>query len=541
MDELYVYDEKILYRIYSESAQNRESIWQFYSDCLMKLHHTFKKAEETEMLFYVRQVISPVFPLVIKYFYCLYNLYCESTNDEEKLKILDDIEFSVVSFAEGCDALIQSINGSDWIQAQPSQMDGGGIRYGTPKLYAYYTAMLNGLADLFQQKDYREYGFCVCPALDSRPEAELLFSTIRERGKVGMIRVPGKDIADVRYLNKLLVHEFYHIVPGSELRLRKDRAEKYLQIIMYDIRNQIFEDVDKDEISPFIMGKLEKLFFGENLANISEELERIDGSDREYYSSDIQTRYANALIKCLKKILCKTTRDMFEAIYDENEFLNCITPYLKRMHHLEKAHRIINTNILDMLTNNYVIAICCFHMEIFREGYADISTILTLKADPESWFSAFRYYPVNKNDYKKNLNIYLRACLVCKVMTEECTLRVDNELFGVWKEWLEKLKENGSKSYFFEGIRNIFLYLENDKINEKLEEDAKSHKYGPNLVFSERKIWQYYLDYFLKCREKFLQKEYSGMDFNQFRDKYFLNGNMTNINLLNNISMRKWE
>lgn len=494
------------------------------------------------MLFYVQQVISPVFPLVIKYFYHLYNLYCRSKNENDRLNILEDIELSVVTFAEACDALIQSINGSDWIQAQPSQMDGGGIRYGTPKLYAYYAAMLNGLADLFQEKDNREYGFCVYPALKSRPEVELLFTTIKERGKVGVIRVPGQDIANVNYLCKLLVHEFYHIVPGSELRLRKVRAQRYLKILMYDIRDRIFEGV---EITPWTMEKLQQLFFDSKLADISGKLDAKHESDRDFYSSEIKLFYANTLIGCLNEILHRTTRDMFEAVYDENEFLNCIAPYVKEMQNLERARRRINDNILEVLSHNYIYNMCSFHMEIFREVYADVSTILTLKSDPESWFSAFRYHPTDKDDYRNNLYIYLRACLVCKVMTEECNFQNDGELFKVWKKWWEILKREGSEDNFLDGIRKEFFVLENEvdcKDSDWKKERVQSYDSPEVLVFSERRIiWDYYVDYFRRCRDKLLQKEYAGAEFSHFRDKFFLNGKITNISLLNNISMRKWE
>ncbi|WP_373217277.1 hypothetical protein [Ruminococcus sp. 5_1_39BFAA] len=76
-----------------------EETLKFYCNCLMKMHRACYKIEETEMLSYVRQIVSPAFPLVIRYFVDRVKACIDETVPEDTKGIIrQDVEESVVEF-----------------------------------------------------------------------------------------------------------------------------------------------------------------------------------------------------------------------------------------------------------------------------------------------------------------------------------------------------------------------------------------------------------------------------------------------------------
>lgn len=536
----YINDEKILYDIHKKCKIRQEKLWLYYCNCLLKLHHIFKKAEYTKMLFYIKQIMAPVFPLVVKYFNNRFEAYCRCMDEKEKIKICEDVENSTVTFLEAYDALLQSIKDSDWVQFQPSQINIK-IRYGAPKFCAYYTALLNNLVDLFQDPTEREYGFCVYPALDSHPEAAVIFSTFRERGKVGVIRVPNKDIADICYLRKLLLHESFHVCPGSEIRCRKARSEHYRKIIHIEMANRVLDGIN---VEHEIRDKLEQCIFSETEEKLKKRYEQIEENDRIFYSNEIMTDYANSYTNCILEMLARNATEIFEIVYGKIIHYDS-AEFVAKMDKIEEYRNRINENIINILVTSFVPKICRFHMDIFREVFADLLTLLTLKSLPDEWYSVFHYYPLDSQDLYNNPSIYFRASLICRMMSESSPTALDSSLFKKWEEWKEQLESGKMGGGFNDGIRHYILLF--DSPDNKIETQpfisgvTKGENQTKIKVLSDVKIWKNYIDYFRQCRECFLLYESDHPEFEEFRNRFFIREDVTNDDLLNKISKRAWE
>lgn len=532
-------DAYVLYRIYNESLAMQDELWLYYCTCLIKLHHTLKKAEQTEILYYIKRILTPVLPLVIKHFENRFDVYKNLVDEEEKLEILQDIENSVVIFSEACDSLLQSINDSEWMQ--PPLIDAG-VRYGVPKICAYYTDLLNYLADLFQDDNMLEYGFCVYPSLDSQPEAEVLFSSFKERGKVGVIRVPIKDVLDIKYLRKLLLHECFHIIPSLKIRNRKCRFAHYQKIIQSEISARLLEGVTAE---PYIKERIGEYILESAYAEQKSKFVNIGADDRAYYSFTVMTVYANTYTNCIINALEKSSRDIFEFVYSEINFQDCYE-YINKMSRVVEWHDAIKENIIHMLAENYIPKICRFHMNIFREVFADMLTLLILKITPQSWYSAFRYPNLNTEDIYINPEIYLRAALICKIMCEDSSIKLNKEVFEEWKEWTDSFQSKKSSDKFLEGLRQYLLAFDFIKESEENEQFMSCISMGENqagiiVLFNKKEIWEEYIQYFYTCRQNFLMYESEHPEFDKYREKFLLQDDMSNTSILYTISKRHWE
>ena len=268
-----------LFKIWERCIRLEFENLKFYCECMLKLSRTFFKIEQTEMLSYIKRIMSPAFPLMVNYFVNRADAYISSKLEKERVEILEDIERSIVRFWDVHESIIQSSNGADRILMQTAPIDSG-VHYAVPKLCAYYSELLNTFANLLNEESKNHYAFCVYPTLNSQAEAELLFATMKQRGKVGVIRVPGKDIANVEYITALLFHEFFHIIPGG-LRLRKKRALFFLNILLYDIDALLIGDLKfEDDKSK---EKLREYLFGKLCGTILEELRKHEKGDRLFY------------------------------------------------------------------------------------------------------------------------------------------------------------------------------------------------------------------------------------------------------------------
>lgn len=525
---------KEMYRIRTECLLKHEDTLYYYCVCLLKLRRACQKIKSTEMLAYIRQIVAPSFPLVEKYFLSRADAYLRSSIQNDKYIILKDIELSVETFCEVCETVIQSTNVADRMLIQSAPMELG-IRQVSVKECAYCSSMLNDLALIFQEdKSEREYAFSVYPSLGSIPETVLLFGTLPERGKVGIIRAPGKDIAHIQYLRMLISHEFFHIVPGSILRHRYERAKKLGTIILYDLRIKLFQGID------YLTINQKKRFEDFIFKGIPEQINKCfldaDKDDRRYYSKNTCEFYGNFLMNKVRDFMNISLEEMFQYVF-EPDGVSSLNVYKKYREQARRCLEDLNNNIVEAFMHSSIQKLCKFHSEIFREVFADIMYVMTLRVMPDAYCSTFNYNPSGTQDERNRPDLYLRVGLVFAAMSDYAVkANAGDTLFQSWRNWLWGIaSETGGDHFrFIEGVKRcirVFQGTPSDPTPQKAE----------YYILPDRNIWEQYKEYVALCRDQYLVFEKNNKKkFSDFREKYSIETN-SNMELLSAISVRKWE
>ena len=526
-----------------------EETLKYYCECMLKLERTFYKIDRTHMLSYIKQILLPVFPLMVEYFCDRAEAYKNEESEIKKIMILEDIESSVVKFWEVHEAIIQSSNGVDKILFQSAPIDTG-QRYAAPKICAFYSELLNSLASIFVQdnKDIGHYAFCVYPTMNSQAEAILLFSTMKKRGKVGIIHIPGKRIADVRYMISLLLHEFFHVIPGR-LRARKKRARLFLNVLLYDLEDTLMGELDfygssvEDDKK-----RLQQYLFGELVNVIIEEIENKEVEDRFFYSEEIVRDYVRKIRKHLWELKDRQLSDMVRNVFPNLEN-GKFSDYCKKREIVKEWYFKINGHISSVLSGPYIQKKCRFYMGVFREAYSDLLAVITLGLSPEEYLSVFRYTKQDIDHELKRIGLFLRGFFVMETMKArsiDMKEQKREELFQVQNDWDVGSFEENQGSGLVRGIRKVWeIYY--DKIKWKRVDEIQEKVNGqmPQLVVDvvpNKVILTRYLEYFKMCQDSYEEFMTLHKDmFEKFSKAFLIDKHMDSEEFAYQISIRMWE
>lgn len=535
----------ILVKLQSKCVKEENDTLKYYCDCMLKLWRIFYKISETGMLSYIDRIMSPVFPLMVQFFDDRVNAYYNSTTEKERVDIGEDIERSIVTFWEVQETIIQSSNGADRILFQSAPLDSG-LHYVAPKLCAFYSEVLNSLSRLFMKKnEENRYAFCVYPSLSSQAEAERLFTTMKKKGKVGIIRVPGRDIANISYIMVLLFHEFFHTIPGSDLRLRKKRARNFLNILLYDLMAMIERDT---EIKSEDKETYRKYLFGVPKEEIQNKIHDTGENDRFFYSNNIMGCCANSINKYLFNESSSVLAEISEKIYlPDNGDSFC--EYKQKRDEIKKINNRLNNNIMKICSSLAVQKKCRFIMGVFREAYADLLCVLMLKLTPEQYFDTFRYGQNISDRNHRGIGLYLRAFCVKEVMSApdaEYSIWRD-EIFEPWREWSNKMETSETRNrgklvdeVFY--LTQIYKSGVSFNVDEQEEwENAQIDNSGTEILINKI-ILERYLEYFKLCCndfEKHICQKKNEVD--SFEDQYRIGELVKGDDVHFDISFRNWE
>ena len=142
-------DVKCLKKLQSDCHIRKEPVLEYYCDCMLKIRRAYYKAEQTDLLFYIKQIMSAAFPLVVKYFVLCVEEYHKETDFCQRARILRDIEESVVKFDEMFDSIIHATNSVDRILFQTAPI-ATATHIAAPKLCAYSEIWLLRISDIEQ-------------------------------------------------------------------------------------------------------------------------------------------------------------------------------------------------------------------------------------------------------------------------------------------------------------------------------------------------------------------------------------------------------
>lgn len=531
--------------IKNKCALQHESTLQFYCDCLIKMYKAYYKIEETEMLSYVKQIMAPAFPLVVDYFVETVAACLDMKSDKEKAKMRQDIEDSVVNFSQVFEEIIHSTNGADRMLVQTAPIDIG-VRYVAPKLCAYYSSILNNLAQIFEMPGEKRYAFCVYPTQISCAEAVLLFTTMERPGKVCIIRVSGHKIAHIQYLRQLLLHEFFHVLPSS-LRLRKKRAIAFLHVCLDGISSEMFQGCS---LSSNERERLKAMLFAEVRTEVKRELSDKEETDRVFYSRNIHGVYVNILQRQMYHIQGKRVEDFLEQL-DTGEKYHTYESYHVQKEQARTIFSLVRKNV--QYTSSELTEKCKYYIDLFREVYADILSIITLRLQVQSYFGGFQYSPSKKKEQHERSGLYFRVMFVAGTMSGEYHNLSDEQekMLADWKKWRDYVTDDEVGKFIEQTVEFEKIYLDGGETGNKPKEtgEAMETKNGKQARSNDRivlncEMRNKYMDYFHECCQRYLEYENQPCiceKFNDFRKQFdiSLQNNVDALNYV--IGTRHWE
>lgn len=521
-------------------SREQENGLEFYCDCLLKMIRTYSKILQSDMLNYIKLIMERVFPLAVEYFHDRVECFFGAEQSGERQGILNDIEESIVEFSEVFHTIINATNAADKMlfQTAPIKTE---IRYVSPKLCAFYTVSLNELANILEKEGEKKYGFCVYPTLNSHAAAVILFPTRQKNGKVGIIRVPGKDIAKIYYLQVYLTHELFHILPDSKLRLRKTRALKYLQILLYDMSERIFQKsvglVAKNELDQIF-----HYFFGGILEDVMPEMDQREECDRFFYSSQIMEKCANEILRALWSILQAGVEDVLEKVIYSVPVRD---DYIKFHTHTKKIEELvinIKSAVADIFVNGGVESACVFYMDIFREVYSDVMTAITMELSPDSYFQIFfdNLVGKEKTEVASSVAVKLRVALVKKTLADQ-NAGGKEDLWKEWKEWNITSTDQQLKNFVTDIKDFCEVYFESGKSGSK-QCGQSTDRSVKEKIYINSNILNCYQEYFGDCCKQymaFMEQHQDKMD--NFRKKYVVHSQKEYADMAEVITMELWE
>ncbi len=521
-------------------SREQEKGLEFYCDCLLKMIRTYNKVLQSDMLYYIKLIMERVFPLAVEYFHDRIECFFGADQFGERQEILNDIEESIVEFSEVFHTIINATNAADKMlfQMAPIKTE---IQYVSPKLCAFYTVSLNELANILEKEGEKKYGFCVYPTLNSHAAAVILFPTRQENGKVGIIRVPGKDIAKICYLQVYLTHELFHILPDSKLRLRKTRALKYLQILLYDMLERLFRQsaclVDQSEIDQIF-----HYFFARMIKSVMTELEQRDDCDRFFYSSQIMEMCANEILRALWSILQTNVEDVLEKVIYRAAVCNDYKEFNAHTKKIEELVVKIKSAAADIFVNGGVESACVFYMDIFREVYSDIMTIITMRLYPDSYFQIFfdNLVGKEKTEVASSIAVKLRVALVKKTLADQ-NASDEKDLWKEWKEWNITSTDQQLMNFVTDIKEFCEVYFESEE-SESKQVGSKIDRIVREEVYVNSDILSCYQEYFGDCCQRYIEFMTQHRDkIDSFRKKFVAHTQKEYADMADAITIELWD
>ena len=506
--------------------------------CTKKLLWTFSKIERTDLLIYIYNIVHSSSDLFCEHFLsCAYD-YLKEKNPAKRAKQLEDISDSVAAYWEVLDSIIQCSNLADRQVQQSAPIDTG-LRYNPPKLCCYYSDLLNQLVALFNSAEGRpQYAFCVQPTLKSTAQCRILFQLRSEHGKIGLIRLPDWILSDVCNSNCILLHEYFHIIPG-DMRLRRERATYYVKIVLYELTQELFAGIEFPAEAEVIT---KYLFNSVNELGLHDE--------RDFYSYELKTKLANLLKNQLLGFAAMTLTDFFRLLSESS--LKSSGQTLKAYEEMEDLYHCLQGKVLQLLSGNVIETLCNFYMNAFREIYADLMAAITLRLRPVDFYKSLNSISTQECAWYHRPMIDLRAYLVKEVLSREVDPELlcadpDNagreislDFFLSWQK-TDSLKNTESIGNINETLRGIDI-ISSATYDQKDTHQLYSDTEGQFVVLRKQMSLRLYVEFFLLCRDQYLRHIMKNREaFLSFNRKFYIEDGIDNRDILHRISTCTWH
>ncbi len=416
---------------YEKCKEGNEPILKAFSLYLLRILNGLAQMEGSKTYSYESQILGKAMRLFCIYYKEQVDKALEQQTDVlVKNGIIEDLEDAISKISNVYKNVIDSTSNSDR-QLFTSHAVETSIYDISPKLFATYSMVLETLVTLFSQQEY--YAFLLHPSLKSNVETVNLFDIRQITGKVVLIYIPENKIERVRQIPFFLLHEAFHVLTREE-RCRKERACKMESHMYNGIFQRLFRNVSFD----FIGGNVDLDIKNELMQRWFKteewiaELRSLEDGDREFYSRNVITRICANWRNALRNIFTNLGEDLCQVLAEKNcqEQEN---PYKALM----QAEWEIQRNLIEILADNKVEQYAQTYMQIYREAYADIASILTSGISPDIYERAFQESQAEceNNVYEEDALRKIRSYVVA-----ETVIYCEGIAYAV--EWLDYRNEH---------------------------------------------------------------------------------------------------
>lgn len=401
-----------------------------FSLYLFRILNGLAQMEGSDTYGYESQILGAAMRL-----FCIY--YVEQVREalrprshgEERDRIIEDLEDAISKISNVYKNVIDSTSNSDR-QLFTNHAVETSIYDISPKLFATYSMVLETLVALFNQQNI--YAFLLHPSLKSNVETVNLFDSRQQMGKVVLIYIPENKIEEVSQIPFFLLHETFHVLTREE-RCRKERACKMEVHMFTGISQRLFQNVSFDFVGDAdaeIKNELMQRWF--KTEKWISELRECGDDSRELYSRNVIARICKNWTDALQSIFVNLGQDLCQVLATVDYQQKEVNPYEALMQAEWEIHR----NLVEILANSEVELYALAYMQIYREAYADIASILTAGISPDIYEKAFQESQTEPEssildkDVLRDIRIYIVAQTVA-----DCEgIAYDKE----WKEYRDK-------------------------------------------------------------------------------------------------------
>lgn len=287
------------------------------------------------------------------------------------------------------------------------------------KLLIYYTAYIQRLTTILNDREDFDYRFLLCPDLYLGIEIFPLFYYNNSDSQLLKARIPIKKLFEPKILLMELSHEVAHYV-GSSVRARKERADLLIEMISYIFADRILRpktlipvfQEDDGFANKDIESKIISLFMPSNNKSLELLLENewnpiiIYIKNNLINESDINEKdilYLNILKEKITKsatnlMIGEKSKELQNKIYDVIQCNNMLEDPDKIFGFVNMIER----HKTEILFDEYVDIVknCC---TLFSESFADL-VMLYITNDPNSYlYNIFK--SENRESFKSDDNI----------------------------------------------------------------------------------------------------------------------------------------
>lgn len=425
-------------KLYYECENKKEIALTAYTLYMIRILNGFEQMKLSLFYEYEKKVLERGIDIFCNHYEEQVNSVFAIPKEEvvKKSEYIKDIEDAVSELANVFKNVVDSTANTDRQMFTSMSVDSN-LYDLSPKWFAYYSALLDKIVEIFDQE--KKYAFLFHPTIKNNIQIVSLFKKRNKAGKVLLIYLPESRIADVKKIPVYLLHEAYHVMTKLE-RNRKKRAAYLNFNIVWGIQRRLFRDVKfidenqkrNNEIESSLMDKwFNHQPYVEELLKIDE-----DGTGRGFYSDNIKIFLKKELKDLLLKLNETLYKDIKEVYVSEKE-LDPVAAYSK-VYSVENG---IRKNLMAILYENVLEEMLDKYLRMYREIYADLSCILTLDIDPDVYETVIIEtipFKIEDGEYQ-DIDREIRMEVVAEILTE-CGSLISNTT--KWKEYVEKKKEN---------------------------------------------------------------------------------------------------
>lgn len=396
-----------------------------YVICMKRLLNGLAQMHFSQLHMYEKLILLQPIEVFMDEFIEQINLAIQTKSTKDKKIIIKDIEDSMCEIINVYKNVVDSTANSDR-QIFLSKAVNTNMYDLSPKICAFYSGILAKIVHMFD-KNNNQYAFILHPTMKNNTEACLLFRYRVNPGKVVIIYIPENAIEEFDILPIHLLHEAFHVITRDE-RNRLLRAQCYLQHMMLGISQQLLYDISYDG-EPEKKSIIDKLKLEETLVRswmngakgILKAINEEEMNSKMLYSKNL----CQYVLKELRDLLIKIDNDIKKDI----EGICCkdsiqYSEYERTRKIAVKIAKKIHANLFELLCNDNLQHLSDLFMSAYREAYADIACILTLRITPDLYCATFERsihfkYEENYSDMERNLRTFIVAKTIAKQLQDK--------------------------------------------------------------------------------------------------------------------------